>query len=175
MNPPMLPNNERLSTNVVVSEALATLVDTGVTTLAFNRSRVSTELVLRYTRKRLDESQSGLVESYRAGYSPKERRQIEQAILKGKIKGITATNALELGVDIGNLDAVILNTYPGSQASFWQQIGRAGRGTKDSLALYVAGDNPLEQYLLDNPERLLNGRNESVTIQPSNPNILGHA
>ena len=173
MNPPMLPNNERLSTNVVVSEALATLVDTGVTTLAFNRSRVSTELVLRYTRKRLDESQSGLVESYRAGYSPKERRQIEQAILKGKIKGITATNALELGVDIGNLDAVILNTYPGSQASFWQQIGRAGRGTKDSLALYVAGDNPLEQYLLDNPERLLNGRNESVTIQPSNPNILG--
>lgn len=173
LNPPLLPNQERLSSNVAASEALASLVETGVTTLAFNRSRVSTELVLRYTRKRLDDSQKDQVESYRAGYTPKERRQIEQALLKGKIKGITATNALELGIDIGNLDAVILNTYPGSQSSFWQQIGRAGRGSKDALALYIAGDNPLEQYLLDNPDRLLNGRNESVSIQPSNINILG--
>lgn len=173
MNPPLLPSMERLSTNIVTSEALASLVEAGVTTLAFNRSRISTELTLRYTRKRLDDSLSDKVESYRAGYTPKERRQIEQAVLKGKIKGLTATNALELGVDIGNLDAVILNGYPGSQASFWQQIGRAGRGTKDSVAIYIAGDNPLEQYLLDNPERLLNGRNENVTIQPSNPNILG--
>ncbi len=173
MNPPLLPSMERLSTNIVTSEALASLVEAGVTTLAFNRSRIATELTLRYTRKRLDESLADQVESYRAGYTPKERRQIEQAVLKGKIKGITATNALELGVDIGNLDAVILNTYPGSQASFWQQIGRAGRGTKDALAMYIAGDNPLEQYLLDNPERLLNVRNENVTVQPQNPNILG--
>ncbi|MBS1727151.1 MAG: DEAD/DEAH box helicase [Armatimonadetes bacterium] len=173
LNPPLLPNQERLSSNVAASEALATLVETGTVTLAFNRSRIATELVLRYTRKRLDESLADKVESYRAGYTPKERRQIEQAILKGKLTGLTTTNALELGIDIGNLDAVILNTYPGSQSSFWQQIGRAGRGTKDSLALYIAGDNPLEQYLLDNPEKLLNGRNEAVTIQPANPNILG--
>lgn len=173
LNPPLLPNHERLSSNIATSEALASLVETGTTTLAFNRSRIATELTLRYTRKRLSEELGEKVESYRAGYTPKERRQIEQSILKGKIKGLTATNALELGIDIGNLDAVILNTYPGSQASFWQQIGRAGRGSKDSLALYIAGDNPLEQYLLDHPERLLNGRNESVTIQPMNPNILG--
>lgn len=173
MNPPMLPNQTRLSSNIATSEALASLIESEVTTLAFNRSRVSTELTLRYTKKRLGEELEDQVESYRSGYTPKERRQIEQAIIKGKIKGLTTTNALELGIDIGSLDAVILNTYPGSQSSFWQQIGRAGRGTKDSLAMYIAGDNPLEQYLLDNPERLLNGRNESVMIQPSNPTILG--
>ena len=173
MNPPMLPNQTRLSSNIATSEALASLIESNVTTLAFNRSRIATELTLRYTKKRLGEDLQDQVESYRSGYTPKERRQIEQAIIKGKIKGLTTTNALELGIDIGSLDAVILNTYPGSQSSFWQQIGRAGRGTKDSLAMYIAGDNPLEQYLLDNPERLLNGRNESVTIQPSNPTILG--
>ena len=173
MNPPMLPNHTRLSSNIATSEALASLIESNVTTLAFNRSRIATELTLRYTKKRLGEDLADQVESYRSGYTPKERRQIEQAIIKGKIKGLTTTNALELGIDIGSLDAVILNTYPGSQSSFWQQIGRAGRGTKDSLAMYIAGDNPLEQYLLDNPERLLNGRNESVTIQPSNPTILG--
>ena len=173
MNPPMLPNQTRLSSNIATSEALASLIESDVTTLAFNRSRVATELTLRYTKKRLGEELEDQVESYRSGYTPKERRQIEQAIIKGRIKGLTTTNALELGIDIGSLDAVILNTYPGSQSSFWQQIGRAGRGTKDSLAMYIAGDNPLEQYLLDNPERLLNGRNESVTIQPSNPTILG--
>ena len=173
MNPPMLPTNERLSSNIATSEALATLIETGITTLAFNRSRIATELTLRYTKKRLGEVLENQVESYRSGYTPKERRQIEQSIIKGKIKGLTTTNALELGIDIGSLDAVILNTYPGSQSSFWQQIGRAGRGTKDSLAMYIAGDNPLEQYLLDNPKLLLNGRNESVTIQPSNPTILG--
>ena len=173
MNPPLLPNQARLSSNIATSEALASLIESDVTTLAFNRSRVATELTLRYTKKRLGETNDKLVESYRGGYTPKERRQIEQSLIKGKIKGLTTTNALELGIDIGSLDAVILNTYPGSQSSFWQQIGRAGRGTKDSLAMYIAGDNPLEQYLLDNPERLLNGRNESVTIQPSNPTILG--
>lgn len=172
MNPPLLPNSERLSSNITTSEALASLVESNVTTLAFNRSRISTELTLRYTKKRLDESLADKVESYRSGYTPKERRQIEQALLKGKLTGLTTTNALELGIDIGNLDAVILNTYPGSQASFWQQIGRAGRGTKDSLAMYIAGDNPLDQYLLDNPDRLLQGRNEPAVIHPSNPNIL---
>ncbi|MEI8282139.1 MAG: DEAD/DEAH box helicase [Armatimonadota bacterium] len=173
MNPPILPNQTRLSSNIATSEALASLIESDVTTLAFNRSRVATELTLRYTKKRLGEELENQVESYRSGYTPKERRQIEQSIIKGKIKGLTTTNALELGIDIGSLDAVILNTYPGSQSSFWQQIGRAGRGTKDSLAMYIAGDNPLEQFLLDNPEQLLNGRHESVTIQPSNPTILG--
>jgi DEAD/DEAH box helicase domain-containing protein len=172
LNPPLLPNNERLSTNVATSEALATLIENEQTTLAFSRSRITTELVLRYTKQRLPDNLTHLVESYRSGYTPKERRQIEQAILKGKIRGLSSTNALELGVDIGNLDAVIINTYPGSVSSFWQQAGRAGRGTKDAVTVYIAGDNPLEQYLLEHPQRILDGKSESVTIQPSNPVIL---
>ncbi len=172
LNPPQLPSGERLSSNIVTSEALSTLVESGSTALAFNRSRVGTELVLRYTRKRLSEDQQSLVESYRAGYTAKERRQIEKDIFRGKLKGLSATNALELGVDIGNLDAVILNGFPGTVASFWQQAGRAGRGTKDGLAIYVAGDNPLEQYLLSHPEQVLSQESERVAIQPSNRSIL---
>ncbi len=172
LNPPQLPSGERLSTNIATSEVVSSLVETGVSTLAFNRSRVATELVLRYTRKRLPDSLSGLVESYRAGYTAKERRQIEQDLLKGRLKGLSATNALELGIDIGSLDAVVLNGYPGSVASFWQQAGRAGRGDRDGLAIYVAGDNPLEQYLLSHPERILDSKSESVSIQPSNRSIL---
>ena len=172
LNPPQLPSGERLSTNITTSEVVSSLVETGVTTLAFNRSRVATELVLRYTRKRLPEALQGQVESYRAGYTAKERRQIEQDLLKGRLKGLSATNALELGIDIGSLDAVVLNGYPGSVASFWQQAGRAGRGDRDGLAIYVAGDNPLEQYLLAHPKRILDSRSESVSIQPGNRSIL---
>lgn len=172
LNPPQLPSGERLSTNITVSEVLSSLVETGVSTLAFNRSRVATELVLRYTRKRLPESLQSQVESYRAGYTAKERRQIEQDLLKGRLKGLSATNALELGIDIGNLDAVVLNGFPGTIASFWQQTGRAGRGNRDGLSIYVAGDNPLEQFLLTHPERILDSKSESVSIQPSNRSIL---
>lgn len=173
LNPPQMPSGERLSTNITTSEVVSSLVETDVSTLAFNRSRVATELVLRYTRKRLPSALSGLVESYRAGYTAKERRQIEQDLLKGRLMGLSATNALELGIDIGSLDAVVLNGYPGSVASFWQQAGRAGRGDRDGLAIYVAGDNPLEQYLLSHPSRLLDSRSENVSIQPSNRSILG--
>ncbi len=172
LNPPQLPSGERLSTNITTSEVVSSLVETGVSTLAFNRSRVATELVLRYTRKRLPDSLASQVESYRAGYTAKERRQIEQDLVKGRLKGLSATNALELGIDIGSLDAVVLNGYPGSVASFWQQAGRAGRGDRDGLAIYIAGDNPLEQYLLSHPGRILDSRSESVSIQPTNPSIL---
>ena len=174
-NPPKINEETRLSPNKTTAEVFSTLIETGVPTITFNRSRIGTELVLRLTKSKLDEKTALRVESYRGGYTPKERRKIEQDLLKGNILGISATNALELGINIGHLDAVIINTFPGSVSSFWQQVGRAGRGEKDSLALYVAGDNPLEQFLLQHPERLLDRRSESVTIQPENPNILrGH-
>lgn len=172
MNPPVLPSGNRLSSNATCSEALSTLIENHVSTLAFSRSRVGAELILRYSRQRLSEDQKHKVESYRAGYTPKERRQIEASLKKGELVGLSATNALELGIDVGNLDAVIINTYPGSVASFWQQAGRAGRGTRDGVAIFIAGDNPLEQYLLEHPERILNSKSETVTVQPSNPNIL---
>lgn len=174
-NPPELGNGQRLSANVATSEILASLTEAGQRTLAFSRARVSAELVLRYTRKRV--AQVGKVpenhiESYRAGYTPKERRSIEQALFKGKLLGLSATNAMELGVDVGALDAVILNGYPGTASSFWQQIGRAGRGRRDGLAVFVAHDDPLEQFFIRQPRTLLDARNESVGANPENPFIL---
>ena len=174
-NPPDLGNGQRLSTNVVSSELIAMLAEIGQRTLAFSRARVSAELVLKYTRERLAHSgkiDPKQVESYRAGYTPKERRQIEQSVFKGQLLALSATNAMELGVDIGGLDAVVMNGYPGSISSYYQQAGRAGRGTHDGLAIMVAQNDPLEQFLIRQPEMLLNAKNENVTVNPGNPQIL---
>jgi DEAD/DEAH box helicase domain-containing protein len=176
-NPPLIGENQRLSTNVVTSEIMTTLAESGQRVLAFNRARVSAELVLRYARKRAESG--GIVapkkiESYRAGYTPKERRHIEQALFKGDLLGLAATNAMELGVDVGGLDAVVMNGYPGTVASFYQQAGRAGRGTRPGLAIMVAHDDPLEQFLIRRPEMVMNARNESVALNPENPTILSN-
>jgi DEAD/DEAH box helicase domain-containing protein len=174
-NPPMVGENARLSANIVTSELLATMAENGLRALAFNRARVSAELVLRYTRKRVKSGglvDPAMIESYRAGYTPKERRQIEKALFKGDLLGLSATNAMELGVDVGGLDAVIMNGYPGTISSFFQQAGRAGRGTRDGLAIMVAHDDPLEQFLIRKPQMLLQGANESVAANPGNPQIL---
>lgn len=174
-NPPELSGGERLSSNLVSSEVLAMLAELGQRTLAFSRARVSAELVLKYTRERLAKGERvdpSKIESYRAGYTPKERRQIEKSVHKGDLLGLSATNAMELGVDIGGLDAVVMNGYPGSIASFYQQSGRAGRGVHDGLAIMVAQNDALEQFLVRQPETLLDAKNESVTINPGNPQIL---
>jgi len=175
-NPPELGNGQRLSANVATSEILASLSEGGMRSLAFSRARVSAELVLRYTRKRVENGgivSSKQIESYRAGYTAKERREIEKALFKGKLLGLSTTNAMELGVDVGALDAVILNGYPGTVSSFWQQAGRAGRGTRDGLAVFVAHDDPLEQFLVREPRMLLDGRVENVAANPQNVQILG--
>jgi DEAD/DEAH box helicase domain-containing protein len=174
-NPPMIDHDKRASGNIVASEVLATLVEHKSRTLCFNRARVSTELVLRYTRKRLEAGgrfppQS--VESYRGGYTARERRQIETALFRGRLQGLAATNAMELGVDIGGLDAVVMNGYPGTIASFWQQAGRAGRGDRNGLAVFVAHEDPLEQFLVREPQLILNGANESVILRPDNEHVL---
>ena len=174
-NPPSVGENQKLSANVVTSELLATNMESGLRTLAFNRARISTELVLRYTKRRLKESEvrPEKVESYRSGYTAKERRQIEQALFKGDLLGLSATNAMELGVDVGGLDAVIMNGYPGSISSFFQQAGRAGRGTREGLAIMVAHDDPLEQFITRNPDVVMQGTRESAVLNPENPKILG--
>lgn len=174
-NPPTVGENARLSANVATSEILASLAESGKRTLAFSRARVSAELVLRYTRKRLEAGgviKPESIESYRSGYTPKERRQIEQALFKGKLMGLSSTNALELGVDVGALDAVVLNGYPGTTSSFWQRAGRAGRGTKDGVTIFVAHDDPLEQFLIREPRMLLDARIEHAAANPSNPTVL---
>jgi DEAD/DEAH box helicase domain-containing protein len=174
-NPPEIAPQTRLSANAATSEILAQLAESEVRTLAFSRARVSAELVLRYTRKRLEASSrvSPLqIESYRAGYTVKERREIERALFNGDLLGLSATNAMELGVDVGALDAVVMNGYPGTASSFWQQAGRAGRGSRDGLSIFVAHDDPLEQFLIREPAMLMNARNESVAINPQNFQIL---
>lgn len=173
-NPPELPSGDRLSGNLVTAELLAALVTAGIRTLAFNRTRVSAELVLRYARESLAKAGLGgeAIESYRAGYTAKERRGIEQALFNGKLVGLSATNAMELGVDIGGLDAVLLNGYPGTVASFRQQIGRAGRGTRNGLAIMVAHSDPLEQYIVRHPGEILDRDPEAVALNPENAQIL---
>ncbi|HZH98761.1 MAG TPA: DEAD/DEAH box helicase [Fimbriimonadaceae bacterium] len=174
-NPPKIDEINRASANVVSSEIMATLAESGLRSLTFSRARVSTELVLRYARERV--ARGGVVspekiESYRAGYTPKERRQIEAGLFKGKLLALSATNAMELGVDVGGLDAVVMNGYPGSISSFWQQAGRAGRGSRPGLAIMVAHDDPLEQFLIREPHLLLESAVESVSANPANPQIL---
>ncbi len=173
-NPPMIDAMSRSSANLATSEIVSTLAQAGMRTLAFCRARVSTELVVRQTKQRLERlnADPNWVESYRGGYTPKERRSIEQALFKGKLRGLIATNAMELGVDVGDLDAVVMNGYPGTVASFWQQSGRAGRGKKPGLAILVAHDDPLEQFLLREPETLMRATVESVAVNPSNGTIL---
>ncbi|RYG23135.1 DEAD/DEAH box helicase [bacterium] len=173
-NPPEIGEGRRLSANVTTSEILTMLAETGQRTLAFSRARVSAELVLRYARRRAEGGgvKPEAIESYRAGYTPKERRGIEQALFKGKLLGLSATNAMELGVDVGGLDAVVINGYPGTGSSFWQQAGRAGRGTRDGLAVFVAHEDPLDQFLVRQPRLLLDARNERVGLNPQNPQIL---
>ena len=171
-NPTEISPGVRLSSNVATSEIVATLAEAGQRTLAFSRARITAELVLRYTRQRLQPAMARAIESYRAGYTPKERRNIETALFRGDLLALSATNAMELGVDVGTLDAVVINGYPGTTSSFWQQAGRAGRGSRDGLAIYVANNDPLEQFLIRQPKMLLEARNENVTANPQNRAIL---
>jgi DEAD/DEAH box helicase domain-containing protein len=174
-NPPELEPGRRASANFVTSEILCNFAAIGQRTLAFSRSRNSAELVLRYARRRANdhnEFPAEALESYRAGYTIKERREIERALFAGRLLGLSATNAMELGVDVGALDAVVMNGYPGTSSSFWQQAGRAGRGIKDGIAIMVAHDDPLEQFLVRKPDLLLDAKHESVSLNPENPTIL---
>ncbi|HXH61719.1 MAG TPA: DEAD/DEAH box helicase, partial [Fimbriimonadaceae bacterium] len=168
--PPQDEAAERFSPNMEAASLLAQMCENGVKTLTFCRARVSTELVVRYARKALDDD--SLVESYRGGYTPKERRDIERRLFDGSLTGLATTSAMELGIDVGGLDAVVLNGYPGNFASFWQQIGRAGRGEKPGFAVMFAHEDPLENHLAHNPSALIANRQESVALNPQNAHVL---
>ena len=173
--PPEVTPGKRMSANTVSAEILVSLANIGQRTLAFSRSRIGAELVLRYARSRAENGgtvRPESIESYRAGYTIKERRTIERGLFEGKLLGLSATNAMELGVDVGSLDAVVMNGYPGTASSYWQQSGRAGRGSKDGLSIMVAHEDPLEHYLARNPSLLMEARNESVSLNPENRQIL---
>ncbi|WP_435061829.1 DEAD/DEAH box helicase [Amycolatopsis thermoflava] len=165
----------RRSAGAEASRILAELVIEGARTLAFVRSRRGAELTALGARRLLSEVDSELpsqVAAYRAGFLPEERRALERALLSGELKGVATTNALELGVDIAGLDAVVLAGYPGTLASFWQQAGRAGRSGDDALVVFVARDDPLDTYLVHHPAAVLERPVETAVLDPSNPYVL---
>ena len=156
---------------------LGDLVERGARTLAFVRSRRSAESVAEQARHVLrDRGRADLarrVDSYRGGYLPEERRELERALSAGELLGVATTNALELGIDIAGLDAVVLAGYPGTLASLWQQAGRAGRAQRESLVVFVARDDPLDHYLAHHPRAVFGRPVEATVTDPTNPYVLG--
>nr|WP_255312208.1 DEAD/DEAH box helicase [Rhodococcus rhodnii] len=155
---------------------LADLVREGARTLAFVRSRRAAEITSLAATHRLRETAphfADRIASYRAGYLPEDRRDLERRLADGDLLGAATTNALELGVDIAGLDAVVVAGFPGSVASFWQQGGRSGRRGEGSLVVLVARDDPLDTYLVDHPEALLGRPIEATVTDPGNPYVLG--
>ncbi|NNE43977.1 MAG: DUF1998 domain-containing protein, partial [Gemmatimonadetes bacterium] len=169
---------ERRSSNVEAHVLMTELVKERVQTICFSRARVTAELIHRYVQEVLTREKPELanrVRPYRGGYLPKERRAIEKALFSGDLLGVSSTNALELGIDIGTLDASIVVGFPSTIASLWQQAGRAGRGREESMTFFVAYNDPIDQYLVRHPEYLFAQSPESAVIDPENPYILsGH-
>ena len=166
----------RRSATAEIADLLADLVSDGVRTLAFIRSRRGAETVSLTTKRLLTEVAPGLagrVAAYRGGYLPEDRRSIEAALRSGDLLGLAATNALELGIDVAGLDAVLMAGFPGTRAALWQQIGRAGRGGEDALGVFVARDDPLDTYLVNHPEALIGQPVEANVFDPDNPYVLG--
>ena len=176
-NPPFIDNAKttRRSTTTEAVGLFSQLVGHGIRTLAFTRTRRLAELAYNYSRDQITQIDPALakrVSPYRAGYIPEERRQIEADLVSGQLLGVVATNALELGIDIGDLDATILTGFPGSIASTVQQAGRSGRRGDRSVSVLVGLDNPLDQYILRHPETLFGRPHEYALVAPQNPHIL---
>src|SRR5439155_13663199 len=174
--PPLVPGRSgengapvRRSSSAESARLLADLVVEGARTIAFVRSRRGAEVVALSARRALARAAPDLahrVAAYRAGYLPEERRALEAALDSGALLGVAATNALELGIDIAGLDAVVLSGYPGTIASLWQQAGRAGREQQGALAVFVARDDPLDTYLAHHPEAIFGRPVEATVLDP---------
>ena len=166
---------ERRSINIEATNLLVEMVMSGLRNITFVRARRTAELILQYARERLEKDApelAPLVRSYRGGYRPELRREIEAGLFSGELLAVTATSALELGVDVGHLDATIMVGYPGTIASTWQQAGRAGRGRRQALNVLIGLDDPLDQYLMHHPEALFGRAPEHALIAPDNRHIL---
>jgi DEAD/DEAH box helicase domain-containing protein len=157
---------------------MTTLVKEGVQTIAFVRTRLAAELIFKNTRDKLRHVSRRLadaVHAYRGGYLPEERREIERRLVEKELLGVASTNALELGIDIGSLDACLLVGYPGTIASLWQQAGRAGRGHEEALVVLIGQNAPIDQYLMTHSQYLFAQNPEQAVIDPDNPHItVGH-
>lgn len=177
-NPPLL-NKELGIRRSAVFDARALgreFIEAGVQTIIFARSRPTTEILLRYlqTDVHRHDMAEQIVRGYRGGYLPGERREVERGLREGEVRAVVATNALELGIDIGQLDACIMTGYPGTIASTWQQAGRAGRRREISVAILIASASPLDQYLVTHPDYFFSRSPEHVLINPDNLIILAN-
>ena len=178
-NPPIVDRDLGLRrSSLQESVRLAeTLLTKNIQTLVFGRSRRSVEIILTYLRERLAGSETGLqpaaaVRGYRSGYLPRQRREIERGLRQGDVRAVVATNALELGIDIGGMGAVLMVGYPSSIAAAWQQAGRSGRGDEPSLSVLVATADPLDQFLASHPDYFFGRSPEQALINPDNLLIL---
>jgi len=167
----------RRAAGAEAARLLADLVIAGARTLVFVRSRRGAELTALAAKRHLAEAGAtelaDRVAAYRGGYLPSERRALERALTDGELLGVATTNALELGVDITGLDAVVLAGYPGTLASLWQQAGRAGRRGQDALVVFIARDDPLDTYLVNHPAAVFARPVEASVTDPGNPHVLG--
>ncbi len=165
----------RRSATTEAADLLSDLVVGGVQTVAFARSRAGVEALAASARRRVAEASPGLeagIAAYRGGYLPEERRALEKGVRAGEVMGLAATNALELGVDISGLDAVLMAGWPGRRSSLWQQAGRAGRAGRRSLALLVAADDPLDSYLVNHPGSVFGAPVDATVMDPENAHVL---
>ena len=178
-NPSPLGNDRlaRRSASDDAVELMTAAMLEGGQALTFTRTRQAAELVHRYVQEALTANHSKLatqVRAYRGGYLPIERRAIESQLFSGELRGVAATNALELGVDIGSLDVALLAGYPGTIASTWQQAGRSGRRHDESLAILLAGNDPVDQYLMRHPQYFFAQSPEHAVVDPENPYVLAN-
>ncbi|MGA9160781.1 MAG: DEAD/DEAH box helicase [Actinomycetota bacterium] len=172
-NPPIVDEESgaRRSALTDTSFLMARLAEAGVKSIGFTRSRRAAELLAEFTRRELDPELRSRVKAYRAGYLAEDRRELERRLANDELIAVASTNALELGIDIGSLDAALLVGYPGTRASMWQQAGRAGRRSGGSMAVLVAQDEPLDQYLVTHPADLFDKPPEAAVIDPTNPYV----
>ncbi|TCP31537.1 DEAD/DEAH box helicase domain-containing protein [Scopulibacillus darangshiensis] len=174
-NPPVVNQalNVRRSATLEVRNLAKDFLKNGIQTIVFARSRVRVELLLSYLQSiNKGRTERAAVRAYRGGYLPSERRAIEKGLRNGEIMGVVSTNALELGVDIGQLQVCIMTGYPGSVASTWQQAGRAGRRQDEAVIILVASSSPLDQYITQHPDYFFDRNPEEARINPDNLIIL---
>jgi DEAD/DEAH box helicase domain-containing protein len=180
-NPPVIYGKRfrsRRSANAEACDLMSELVRRGLPTIAFSKARITAELIYRYVCENLERTAPELVSKvmpYRGGYLPEERREIERRLFEGELLGVSCTRALELGIDIGGLDASLIVGYPGTLSSFFQQAGRAGRRDRESLAVLIGLDTSINQYVMEHPEYVFDRPLEQAVLDCDNPHLVaGH-